>query len=77
MKQMGRGFREGRAVKPIPEDVKMCSKMPGLEAGSGDHLRRVDLDVDLGREKTYAISYECFDPNKVLDALKKKPEWST
>ena len=71
MKQMGRGFVKVGTEKPDPEDVKMVEDawaegQRAIQSGAWD---LVILD-----EINYAISYKMLDPERVVVALKKKPE---
>ena len=71
MKQMGRGFVKVGAAEPAPEDVKMVEEAwnESREAILSGKWDLVVLD-----EINYAISYGMLDPQKVVEALKQKPE---
>jgi cob(I)alamin adenosyltransferase len=71
MKQMGRGFVKVGAAEPDPEDVKMVEEAwnESREAILSGKWDLVVLD-----EINYAISYGMLDPQKVVEALKQKPE---
>jgi len=71
MKQMGRGFVKVGGAEPDPEDVKMVEEAwnESREAILSGRWDLVVLD-----EINYAISYGMLDPQKVVEALKQKPE---
>ena len=71
LKQMGRGFVKVGGAETDPEDVRMVEEAwveaeKAIQSGAWD---LVILD-----EINYAISYKMLDPEKVVAALKRKPE---
>ena len=71
MKQMGRGFVKVGGAETDPEDVRMVEEA-WTEAGK--EILSGQWDLVILDEINYAISYKMLDPQKVVDALKKKPE---
>jgi cob(I)alamin adenosyltransferase len=71
LKQMGRGFVKVGVEKPDPEDVRLVEEA-WAEAEKAIHSG--DWDLVVLDEINYAISYGMLDPDRVVDALKKKPE---
>ena len=71
MKQMGRGFVKVGAAEPDPEDVKMVEEAWNE---SRDAILSGKWDLVVLDEINYAISYGMLDPQKVVEALKQKPE---
>ncbi len=71
IKQMGRGFVKVGGAETDPEDVRL------VEA-AWDEAEAAILsgawDLVILDEINYAISYKMLDPEKVVAALKKKPE---
>jgi len=68
---MGRGFVKVGAEKPDPEDIRLVEeawRFADEKIASGEY-ELVILD-----EINYAISYKMLDPDKVVEALKCKPE---
>src|SRR5438552_807822 len=71
MKQMGRGFVKVGGAETDPEDIRM------VEAAWQEAEQAImsgDWDLVVLDEINYAISYGMLDPNKVAEALKKRPE---
>ncbi len=71
IKQMGRGFVKVGGAETDPEDIRLVEAAwaeaeAAIQSGAWD---LVILD-----EINYAISYKMLDPEKVVGALKKKPE---
>jgi cob(I)alamin adenosyltransferase len=71
MKQMGRGFVKVGGAEPDPEDIRMVGEA-WEEAEKA--ILSGQWDLVILDEINYAISYKMLDPQKVADALKKKPE---
>jgi cob(I)alamin adenosyltransferase len=71
MKQLGRGFVKVGGAETDPEDVRMVEAAweEAREAILSNNWDLVILD-----EINYAMSYGMLDPQKVVDALKQKPE---
>src|SRR5580704_7534355 len=71
LKQMGRGFVKIGGAETDPEDVRM------VEA-AWEEAREAILsgtwDLVILDEINYAITYKMLDPEKVVAALKQKPE---
>ncbi len=68
---MGRGFVKVGAEKPDPEDVRMVEEAWKLASGK---IQSAEYDMVILDEINYAISYKMLDAEKVVDALKQKPE---
>jgi cob(I)alamin adenosyltransferase len=68
---MGRGFVKIGAEKPDPQDVRLVEEAWQFaeQKIAGGEYELVILD-----EINYAISYRMLDPEKVVQALKRKPE---
>lgn len=71
IKQMGRGFVKVGGAETDPEDIRLVEEAwaeaeQAIESGAWN---LVILD-----EINYAISYRMLDPEKVVAALKKRPE---
>ena len=68
---MGRGFVKVGAEKPDPEDVRLVEEAWEFANGaiSSGEFEMVILD-----EINYAISYRMLDPDKVVEALRQKPQ---
>jgi len=71
MKQMGRGFVKVGGAEPDPEDVKMVEEAWNE---SRDAILSGKWDLVVLDEINYAISYGMLDPQKVVEAMKQKPE---
>lgn len=71
MKQMGRGFVKVGGAETDPEDIRMVEQA-WTEAEQA--ILSGEWDLVVLDEINYAISYGMLDPNKVADALKKRPE---
>ena len=71
MKQMGRGFVKVGGAETDPEDVRMVEDA-WSEAEKAIHSGEWDLIIL--DEINYAIGYKMLDPEKVVAALKGKPE---
>ncbi|HEU5451270.1 MAG TPA: cob(I)yrinic acid a,c-diamide adenosyltransferase [Terriglobales bacterium] len=71
MKQMGRGFVKVGGAETDPEDVRMVEEAwsEAAQAIASGQWDLVVLD-----EINYAISYGMLDPEKVVAALKARPE---
>lgn len=71
MKQMGRGFVKVGGAETDPEDVRMVEAAwhEAEQAIASGQWDLVVLD-----EINYAISYGMLDPEKVVEALRKRPE---
>ena len=68
---MGRGFVKVGAEKPDPEDIRLVEeawRFAEEKIGSGEY-ELVILD-----EINYAVSYKMLDPEKIVEALKRKPD---
>jgi cob(I)alamin adenosyltransferase len=68
---MGRGFVKVGVEKPDPEDVRLVEeawRFAEGKIGSGEY------DLVILDEINYAISYKMLDADKVVEALKRKPE---
>ncbi len=71
MKQMGRGFVKVGGAETDPEDIRMVEEA-WKEAEQA--IRSGQWDLVILDEINYAISYKMLDPQKVVTALKQKPE---
>ena len=71
MKQMGRGFVKVGGAETDPEDIRMVEQ---AWAEAEKAILSGEWDLVILDEINYAISYGMLDPNKVADALKKRPE---
>src|SRR5450755_1689594 len=71
MKQMGRGFVKVGGAETDPEDVRMVDE---AWAEAEQAILSGAWDLVILDEINYAISYKMLDPEKVVAALKKKPE---
>jgi cob(I)alamin adenosyltransferase len=71
IKQMGRGFVKVGGEKPDPEDVRMVEDA-WAEAEQAIHSGL--WDVVILDEINYAISYGMLSAEKVVEALRNKPE---
>jgi len=71
MKQMGRGFVKIGGAETDPEDIKLAEEcwQTGLEA-----IHSGKYDVVILDEINYVISYKMLDAQKVVDALRGRPE---
>jgi cob(I)alamin adenosyltransferase len=68
---MGRGFVKVGAEKPDPEDVRLVQEAWQF---ASDKIRSGEFDLVILDEINYAISYKMLDADKVVEALKEKPE---
>ncbi len=68
---MGRGFVKVGKEKPDPEDVRMVEEAWKL---ASEKIQSAEYDMVILDEINYAISYKMLDAEKVVDALKQKPE---
>ncbi len=68
---MGRGFVKVGAEKPDPEDVRLVEQ--AWEFAS-EKMRSSEYDLVILDEINYAISYKMLDPDRVVEALRQKPE---
>jgi cob(I)alamin adenosyltransferase len=71
IKQMGRGFVKVGGEKPDPEDVRMVED---AWAEAEQAIRSGLWDVVILDEINYAISYGMLAVEKVVEALRNKPE---
>jgi cob(I)alamin adenosyltransferase len=71
MKQMGRGFVKVGGAETDPEDIRMVEE---AWAEAEKAILSGEWDLVVLDEINYAISYGMLDPNKVAEALKKRPE---
>jgi cob(I)alamin adenosyltransferase len=71
MKQRGRGFVKVGGAETDPEDIRMVEE---AWAEAEKAILSGDWDLVVLDEINYAISYGMLDPNKVAEALKKRPE---
>ena len=71
MKQLGRGFVKVGGAETDPEDIRMVEEA-WAEAESA--ILSGQWDLVILDEINYAISYGMLDPQKVVDALKRRPE---
>ena len=71
MKQMGRGFVKVGGAETDPEDIRMVEQ---AWAEAEQAILSGEWDLVVLDEINYAISYGMLDPNKVAEALKKRPE---
>ena len=71
MKQMGRGFVKVGGAETDPEDVRMVEEA-WSEAQKA--IQSGEWDLIILDEINYAIGYKMLDPEKVVVALKGKPE---
>jgi len=71
MKQMGRGFVKVGGAETDPEDIRMVEQ---AWAEAEQAILSGEWDLVILDEINYAISYGMLDPNKVAEALKKRPE---
>jgi cob(I)alamin adenosyltransferase len=68
---MGRGFVKVGVEKPDPEDVRLVEE---AWAFACEKIASRAYDVVILDEINYAISYKMLDPEKVVAALREKPE---
>lgn len=68
---MGRGFVKLGAEKPDPNDVRLVEQ--AWEFAS-EKIRSSEYDVVILDEINYAITYKMLDADRVVDALRQKPE---
>ncbi len=68
---MGRGFVKVGAEKPDPEDVRLVEQAWEF---SSEKMRSSEYDLVILDEINYAISYKMLDPDRVVEALRQKPE---
>jgi len=68
---MGRGFVKIGAEKPEPEDVRLVEEAWQFAV---EKIRSGEFDMVILDEINYAIRYKMLDAEKVLQALKEKPE---
>jgi len=71
MKQLGRGFVKVGGAETDPEDIRMVEEA-WAEAEAA--ILSGQWDLVILDEINYAISYGMLDPQKVVDALKSRPE---
>jgi len=68
---MGRGFVKVGVEKPDPEDVRLVEQAWEF---SSEKMRSSEYDLVILDEINYAISYKMLDPDRVVEALRQKPE---
>lgn len=68
---MGRGFVKVGAEKPDPEDVRLVEDAWRL---AEEKIAGGDYDLVILDEINYAISYKMLGPERVVEALRVKPE---
>jgi len=68
---MGRGFVKVGEEKPDPEDVRRVEEAWQF---ASQKLASGEYDLVILDEINYAISYRMLDPEKVVQALRAKPE---
>jgi len=71
MKQLGRGFVKVGGAETDPEDIRMVEE---AWQESREAILSGKWDLVILDEINYAISYGMLDPEKVVEALKQKPE---
>jgi cob(I)alamin adenosyltransferase len=71
MKQMGRGFVKVGGAETDAEDIRMVEE---AWAEAEQAIMSGEWDLVVLDEINYAISYKMLDPEKVADALRKRPE---
>ena len=71
IKQMGRGFVKVGGAETDPEDIRLVEE---AWAEAEQAILSGTWDLVILDEINYAISYKMLDPEKVVAALKKKPE---
>jgi len=71
MKQLGRGFVKVGGAETDPEDIRMVEE---AWRESREEILSAKWDLVILDEINYAISYGMLDPEKVVEALKQKPE---
>jgi cob(I)alamin adenosyltransferase len=71
IRQMGRGFVKIGGAETDPEDLKMVED---AWADAADAINSGDWDLVVLDEINYAIGYKMLDPEKVAEALRRKPE---
>lgn len=71
IKQMGRGFVKVGGAETDPEDIRLVEE---AWAEAEQAILSGAWDLVILDEINYAISYKMLDPEKVVAALKKKPE---
>ncbi|MBV9147316.1 MAG: cob(I)yrinic acid a,c-diamide adenosyltransferase [Acidobacteria bacterium] len=71
MKQLGRGFVKVGGAETDPEDVRLVEE---AWQESREAIMSGKWDLVILDEINYAISYGMLDPDKVVEALKQKPE---
>ncbi len=68
---MGRGFVKVGTEKPHPEDLRLVKQ--AWEFAS-EKIRSSEYDLVILDEINYAISYKMLDADRVVEALRQKPE---
>ena len=68
---MGRGFVKIGAEKPDAEDVRLVEEAWQF---ASENFASGEYDVVILDEINYAVSYKMLDPQKVVEALKRKSE---
>lgn len=68
---MGRGFVKIGVEKPDPEDVRMVEEAWQFAVGK---MMSREYDLIILDEINYAVSYRMLEPEKVVAALREKPE---
>lgn len=68
---MGRGFVKIGVEKPDPEDVRLVGEAWSL---ASEKIASGEYDLVILDEINYAISYKMLSPDRVIAALRQKPE---
>jgi cob(I)alamin adenosyltransferase len=71
MRQLGRGFVKIGGAEADPEDLAMVESAWAEAAGA---IESGEWDLIVLDEINYAIGYKMLDPEKVAEALRRKPE---
>jgi cob(I)alamin adenosyltransferase len=71
IRPMGRGFIKIGGVDTDPEDIKLCEECWSF---GREQIYSGKYDLVILDEINYVISYKILDPEKVADALAKRPE---
>jgi len=71
IRQLGRGFVKIGGAETDPEDLKMVED---AWADAADAINSGDWDLVVLDEINYAIGHKMLDPEKVAEALRRKPE---
>jgi cob(I)alamin adenosyltransferase len=68
---MGRGFVKVGAEKPDPEDVRLVEEAWAFADAA---ICKAEYDLVILDEINYAVSYRMLEAEKVVEALRRKPE---